>query len=847
MKQPRKIPGILIYLLILFFSVSGFFYTINVYAEETLNQIVYEGDTASNNGVEVSKKIKKTELENYFDITLTVKTTTKVEEIKIPQDVAVVIVMDISNSMQVNNLKGSNTKRITEAKAAAKQFVEEFYKDSNMPKAEGARREIGFVAYATNAYEIYDLQSCKTKAERDFMLSEIDKIQPQTKGLRFTNMEAGLKRGNKMISKSDIKNKYVIFITDGLPTTYSDYKTDSTGYTGYDPQPIHPEYNGTNFPKEWTEGVFVNLNTKEWPYHDEESGGTNYSEHGAQTAEKEAKAILNKGIEMYTISIGMSNQSSLFDFRNKESHPGRSIDTDTEEHNLAHHNGTRIYSVAPGITDSLEEYFDKNTSSARKTELKKIWDTTSYYKKWLTEYMSSGSGYYYDSEQEGEILEAYAKIFEDITSKVEESSKAWIATDPMGVDGTVENIEFVGFIDDAGDLRNELKNNEENQTDTAKFNTAKSTIDWDLKESQYTTETKTEGTVTQTYYFYSLTYRIRLENEHTDFVENKDYETNEKTTLRYVTMVNNELSDPKEIDFPIPKVEGYLVNIQFTKNFGKFDNVSGGKLSGAKFKLSHDPACHCQQKDNFTNNVHMSSDKTYEATSDSNGLVKFTNVASGHKYILKEVEAPGDYNKSDATTYIEARYDQVIGTIDENDYINTIKKGNLKITKEVQGNKEYAKDFSFQIKVYHSNKTLTGDYTYVKIDADGNKKTETISLIKGEFTLADGESITIKGLPVGATYEITELTTNGYTVKHTINSESRVTGKTATCSSNSCSIDSKDTQEVNFYNIAGYILPATGDSGMLILIIIASLLIIGPIIDIGYMFYKYRKEDKLTS
>ena len=171
-------------------------------------------------------------------------------------------------------------------------------------------------------------------------------------------------------------------------------------------------------------------------------------------------------------------------------------------------------------------------------------------------------------------------------------------------------------------------------------------------------------------------------------------------------MVNNELSDPKEIDFPIPKVEGYLVNIQFTKNFGKFDNVSGGKLSGAKFKLSHDPACHCQQKDSFTNNVHMSSDKTYVATSDSNGLVKFTNVASGHKYILTEVEAPGDYNKSDATTYIEARYDKVIGTIDENDYINTIKKGNLKITKEVQGNKEYAKDFSFQIKVYHSNKLI---------------------------------------------------------------------------------------------------------------------------------------------
>jgi len=94
---------------------------------------------------------------------------------------------------------------------------------------------------------------------------------------------------------------------------------------------------------------------------------------------------------------------------------------------------------------------------------------------------------------------------------------------------------------------------------------------------------------------------------------------------------------------------------------------------------------------------------------------------------------------------------------------------------------------------------------------------------------------------------ITETTTEGYIVKYNVNNTNLKSGVTAKCDfTNSCRIE-KENNEVLFINTAGYILPATGSSGMLILLIIGSLLIGLPVINIGYAFYQMRKEDKLTS
>ena len=825
MKQPRKIPGILIYLLILFFSVIGFVYALHSNVKEGYKQVVnLGGSEKTSDGVEVSKIIEETKLENYFDITLTVKTSSKIEEITKAQDIAVVIVMDISRTMATNDMEGSETSRLDEAKNAAMKFVTTFQKEAATEGASSAKRQIGFVTFATDSYQVFGLSDCKTEVQRDEMISQIDEIETKTEEKRFTNMEAGLGRARNMLANSEIKNQYIIFLTDGLPTTYS---TTIGGNTGYNPQATSTVTNPTSA----TPGLFYNFNTKQFM---ESWAGTNYSDYGARRAEEQTKEILKDNIKMYTIGVGIKHQHTLYHLR----HNGYAytFDTDTEANNLKYY-GNRYYAVMPGVTVPLE---DADTDSS----IAAIYDdqTRQYYKKWLKEYMSSGEGFYFDSEQSGDILNSYSKIFEGIKEMTEESAQAtWVAEDPMGVDGAVENIEFVGFLDDASSLQKSLKNGETNQSDTATITNNK--INWDLKDSTYTTTTEENIT----YYYYSVKYRVRIENELDSFSTDKIYDTNGVTKLTYVTRNNGVLSENKEVEFPIPSVVAYLGEFSFTKKNASFDDIASGVLEGAEFTLTHDPNCPCTVvKD--TNHIHMSENQKYVETSDADGIVKFTKIPSGHKYILSETKAPDNYNGTTETYNINVAYGETTGGPADGIVENTIQKGKLKITKTVEGNKDYSGDFEFEVTLTYKTTTLTGKYDY-KIFNDSNEEISSgeIDLTKGKFKLKDGEYIIIYGLPIGSKYTVKELTTNGYTVKHGINTEERTTGATATCSSTDCDINNGGTQTVNFYNIAGYILPATGDSGMLILIIIASLLIIGPIIDIGYMFYKYRKEDKLTS
>ena len=89
MKKINKIFALLFALLMFINPI------INVFAETNGNnqrQIGNAGGESVGDGVKISKTISPSELENYFDITLKVQTT----EIAKEQDLAVVIVMDLS-------------------------------------------------------------------------------------------------------------------------------------------------------------------------------------------------------------------------------------------------------------------------------------------------------------------------------------------------------------------------------------------------------------------------------------------------------------------------------------------------------------------------------------------------------------------------------------------------------------------------------------------------------------------------------------------------------------------------------------------------------------------------------
>lgn len=816
MKKTLKLTSIMMIALLLISSV------INAYAEviEVLDgyhqviEIGGENDTNRANekdGVKVSKTIAETELENYFDITLKVNTTSKIEEIVRAQDLEVILIMDISNTMVTYNIDGSRhdeqptgTTRLQAAKTAASDFITSFYNYSSTDAAKNVIRKIGFVTFNTSSQEVFTLTDCKTESQKNDMIAKMNSIVTAEDGSseRFTNMESGLARARDMLSQSNVKNKYIIFLTDGLPTTYS---TTAGGYTGYNP---HVAGNNSAV----TPGNFYNFekNIKT------SSSGTNYSDFGARRAEELASTIRSNNIKIFSIGVGITKQHTLYHLLYNGF--ANTVDTDTESNNYVYYKN-RYYAVLPGVTvPSANAPNDEN--------IKKLYDDTNYYKTWLKDYIASGNGYYFDSNNKTDLENAYSTIFEGIKQMTEQSAQAtWVAEDPMeGNEIKVSNIEFIGLYDDSNSkdsLHDSINIETNGQSDTATYSESGKKIVWDLKKSSY--ETNVEGTTT--HYIYEIKYRIRLTNEAEEFNTQKIYETNGTTTLTYVLRTNGVLSENKYIDFPIPSVVGYLGNLTFTKK----SSLDNSNLSGAEFKLVHDPNCECHQQKKYA-----TIEDVY-ATSNEYGTITFTNIPSGHKYKLIETIAPTDYILSDTIYNITVSYGETTGIPLTNVITNDIKKANLEIKKIVEGNNQNPGTFKFNLKVWFNGNPLTGKYNY-KIN-DG--ETKVINLSEDIIELNNNDTMIIYDLPVSATYEITETTTEGYQVQYQLNSSNIEIGSTVMCNqNNTCRLEEGDNNKVKFINIAGYLLPATGSSGMLILVIIGSLLLIGPVIYIGYSFYK---------
>lgn len=779
----------------------------SVYAEDTdeqtRKQIVNIGGITKNDedGVEVSKTIASSGLENYFDITLQIKTKDSVKEIMRPQDLAIVVVMDVSNTMIQynvdNNLKNDfeqyeagkegDTTRYATAITAATKFINEFAGYS-AGLEDNVVRKIGYVAFNTDAHKVFDLSTCKTEAEANNLIADmkadteaiVEEKGYKSKDTRYTNIEAGLAMAGDMLANAGtLDNKYIIFLSDGLPTTYI-----KTGYTGYVPV--------TSSGSESKNGYFYNEVTKNAC-----KKGTNYSDRGAIKAKNKATAIKNAGVKIYSVGTGidddfvntpaemMATENKYYSDNGKYPYYGSFIDTETKN-----------YEIGQSITD---------------------------FQNWLGN--SIGSGNYYNATDRASLENAYVEIFKNIKDTISTSVKAsWVAEDPMGVNGDVENIEFVGLYDDNNVLHDSLTKGETNQTDTASF--ADNKINWDLKVSDYEEES-TEGN-----YIYRLKYRVRLENELKSFSPSSVYDTNGVTKLSYVVRVNGEMTGEKEIAFKIPSVKGYLGQFDFVKK----SSQNGKVLAGAKFELTHDPDCECLDE-----RVHAQYENLkYEAVSDALGKVSFMNIPSGHKYILTEVTAPIDHILSSNTKKIEIRYSAVSGIPDDYEFINEIRKANLEISKILEGNSNDEDLFEIKVEAWFEGVPLTGTYKYKLNDSvDGE-----IKINEDIIKLGNNNRLVIYGLPVGAEYKVTEITTNGYQVKYQVNSNEIASGSIAICNSGTaCRLEEGNTNTVKIINYAEYELPDTGGCSMLIMVIIGTLLLVIPVIYIGYGFYQDKKFD----
>lgn len=511
--------------------------SINAFAENNnIEQIVIgstmnpENGELNSDGVKVSKTLIPTDKENQFDVELSVTTTTKIEELYKESDAAVIIVMDISYTMR-SNFTGTTTPKYLAALAAAEEFVKDFgtYSDGS-----SALRKIGFAAFNTHGHEILDLTDCKTESDATAIFDEVEeKITDTILSVnssnhdRFTNIEAGLLIGRSMLDEVDTDKKYLIFISDGLPTTYV-----SSGYTGYDPY----DSSGTRFKNRKT--------NKPCSY------GTNYSDEAAYRAEIAADAI-KADTKIFSIGVDIDNQTV-----------GSVVYGDT--HDANGNAVTKSFSVIDCYASG--DYV--------------IGSDADGFKNWLRDEI--GSGYYYDSDDQDEIESAIIDIFNVMKEEDKISvENSWVTADALNDSITPDNIKFMYFYDKDGYIVGTSLSGEtgENLENTANYSDDTDAISWDLKYSGY--ESVVNGNITN--YTYKLKYRLRLMNEVEPFLENESYVTNGPTSLTYQVRTNNGLSSIKTIDFIIPSVKGYIGSLSSIK----MSNKTGLPLKDAEFTLSH--------------------------------------------------------------------------------------------------------------------------------------------------------------------------------------------------------------------------------------------------------------------
>lgn len=772
---------------------------LDIYAvTSNIEQIISQGGETSGDGVKISKTISESSLENYFDITLKVQTQ---EEAK-SQDIAVVLVMDVSNTMIQNYLSAGNEPktRLKAALDASTEFLKSFGKNSD---GINAKRKIGFVAFNSNGHILQTMTDCKTEAtgmsiatdvlnKTKQITKEIEKPDPDGYGkdpTRFTNIQAGLQLANDLLyNNSEIKNiqnKYIIFLSDGYPTTYSIKGT----YIGHNT--IYPD----------SKYLHDDITNRPFIY------GTNYSDRSAEAAEKIAKTLRNKGVTIYSIGTGIDNNfQTIPEYEAKMTSSFSTIDRYDYNYKVG----------IPSTASTPEKRKQEDLQSFRQWLGGKDSTTTTKIGDGIGS--GYGSGHYFDVAKDiYEMQKAFTDIFEDIKYLSEAS---WVAEDPMNSDTSSvrDVINFVGIYDNNKNLSDSVSQSATSDN-TASYDSTTDKINWDLKKSKYTKAV--DGNTT--YYNYELKYRIRLKTEANNFESEKIFKTNGKTTLTYIIKESGKDQKLGSLTFKVPEVKGYLGTLTFDKltNYGNYGNKP---LEGTTFEIYHSSDCPClKERKHIDENFKMTS------TSNSEGKVIFDNIPSGHKYKIHEISTD-EYHEINTESFdVTVSYGQTTSPLKDKKIINNYKTKDLTISKTVKGDNS-GRSFTFIIEATYKDEKLEGKYKATRINE--NKTTnEEVEFIGGKITikLKDNERFTIEKLPYLINFKITEKDNKGFIVKYKVNDEETIIYNEKDIKSRS--LDTNTT--VNFTNISSYELPATGSSGMLILLIMGSLLLVIPVIYIS--------------
>jgi hypothetical protein len=576
-------------------------------------QIVFGGasvpETGTNeDGVSLSKILTGTENENYFDITLQVKTTTLLEELVESQTTDVVIVLDCSATMSQNN-------RLVNAKAAACAFVDSFCSAAGL----GKQRELGLVTFNTNATTVFPLETANAEKQAQWKAAINNITTPgSADSTRFTNIEAGLKLASNLLANSFAQNKFIVLVTDGFPTTW--IKGDSNGTSaiqGYIPYPVG-SYNGDG------QHYDAVKNAPLW--------GCSYSDTGAARAQAMAAAI-KQSINIFTVGIDIGGQT-IQEF----------IDTDVGAYSIVERTSENY--VIGGTEDSAA------------------------YVSWLANAISGGPKANLVNYSDGSSLPALQNAYNSILAEIKRINmqsieNTWIASDPMS-----QYVEFRHFYGQNGTALALTGSRTAGGENTASFDPATNTINWNLLNSGYTVSSHVEGGATVTEYVYSLRYQVRLKNEMAGFIAAPNpYATNGAASLRYKVLANDQLSAEKSVLFPVPKAQGYLGTLAFYK-IDSHDR----HLAGATFVLEHGADCEiCHGAIYIPGQTQVSN---------LSGAVVFSGLPSAHTYTMRETIAPEGFELLDTFWKVVVKYGETSMYNDQGGQVWAIRNGRIPIPSE---------------------------------------------------------------------------------------------------------------------------------------------------------------------
>lgn len=535
------------------------------------------GSADGGDGVTIEKMIAGTPHENEFEITLRVTTRYSMEKLRQLSDAAVVLVLDVSNTM--NNVMDNGQRRIDAAQEAACAFIDDFCNPAHLL---GADRALGFVTFGQHArteFELETLDVAAPNAQRDQWKARVNGTSAGQNG-QWTNIEGGLQLAQNLLKDSSAAHRFIVLITDGFPTTYIHSGSDSqTAVYGYETSPS-------------TGGVYYEKNRfydHEWGTSGVECSGTSYSDTAAIRARQAAERIKQSGIDIFSIGIGL---------------------TQTIKGHIDSASGWgSIVERGKGITGGRFEIGSETDTNA--------------YRSWLggngknggigggpnlragSEVYDGSHGAYADANTLSVLNNVFGKLIAQFETINEQSIKdTWIAADPMG-----GGVAFQGFVNKG--------ENTASETDGV--------ISWDLKASPCTVSTSDATT----FYTYQLQYRVRLCNEKSGFSEKDPYPTNGAAQLHYRVDDNGNLSPDKTLDFPIPAVEGYLADLIIRKT----TNASAGfPPPDVRFRLTHATDCpECSGAVFISEQTGVSAGGTHA----------LRGIPSGHRYILTETPPPG--------------------------------------------------------------------------------------------------------------------------------------------------------------------------------------------------------------